>query len=432
MKIIKRDGSEVDYDEKKIINAITKANNDVKSYDKISTSDIIKITENITNIIISWNRTPSVEEIQDLVEEELIKLNKYKLAKSYIIYRYEHQISREGNSTDAAILSLVGGTNELIMQENSNKNPTIAPTQRDYIAGEVSKDISKRLLLPKRIIEAHENGEIHFHDMDYFIQRIYNCCLCNLEDMLDNSTIVNGTLIESPNAFSTACTIGTQIIAQVSSNQYGGQTISLYHLSKYINATRNKLKKFHSKRRHKFTDEEWDEFIEDEVKKDIKDGIQTIQYQINTLMTTNGQAPFVSLYMDLNEAPEGRERDDLALAIEEVLTQRIQGIKNEKGIWITPAFPKLLYVTDEFNIRKESKYFYLTELAAKCMAKRMVPDIISAKKMREYKNGDVYPCMGCRSFLTPDRFHKNLSNDLSYKEGKNKYYGRFNQGKKLI
>lgn len=288
MKIIKRDGSEVDYDEKKIINAITKANNDVKSYDKISTSDIIKITENITNIIISWNRTPSVEEIQDLVEEELIKLNKYKLAKSYIIYRYEHQISREGNSTDAAILSLVGGTNELIMQENSNKNPTIAPTQRDYIAGEVSKDISKRLLLPKRIIEAHENGEIHFHDMDYFIQRIYNCCLCNLEDMLDNSTIVNGTLIESPNAFSTACTIGTQIIAQVSSNQYGGQTISLYHLSKYINATRNKLKKFHSKRRHKFTDEEWNEFIEDEVKKDVKDGIQTIQYQINTLMTTNG------------------------------------------------------------------------------------------------------------------------------------------------
>ena len=354
----------------------------------------------------------------------------YDVAKTYIRYRYERQLARNGNTTDGKILSIVDGVNEDVIQENSNKNPKIAATQRDYIAGEVSRDIVNRLILPKDIREAHEQGLIHFHDSDYAIQRMHNCCLINLEDMLQNGTVINGTLIEKPHSFATACNIATQVMAQVASNQYGGQSESLAHLVPFIDISRKKIRKQVMEEvallNSNATDEQINEITEGRLKEEIKRGVQTIQYQINTLMTTNGQTPFVSIFLYLNEVKDGREKDDFAMLIEEVLKQRIEGTKNEQGVWITPAFPKILYVLEEDNIHEGDKYYYLTELAAKCTAKRMVPDYISEKKMLEYK-GDCFPCMGCRSFLTPDRTTENLANANNWVKGK-KYYGRFNQG----
>lgn len=424
MKVIKRNGSEVEFDRAKIKTAITKASASVDPKYQMNEDTISGITLNVTQACSEFNRECSVEEIQDIVENELMKSGYYYVARAYVRYRYDRERLRSKNTTDDAILTLIEQNNEEIKQENSNKNPTVNSTQRDYMAGEVSKDLTKRILLPKDIVEAHEQGIIHFHDADYFAQHMHNCDLVNLEDMLQNGTVISGTLIEKPHMFSTACNIATQIIAQVASNQYGGQTITLAHLAPFVNETRKKYRK-------KFNGMS-EEFIEKLVHDDIEKGIQTIQYQVVTLMTTNGQAPFITVYMDINEVEDEQTRKDLAACIEEVLKQRIQGVKNEVGVWITPAFPKLIYALDENNVEPGSEYYYLTELAAKCTAKRMVPDYISTKVMRKLKGGDVYPCMGCRSFLTPDRFTDagvgNIANAKNYIPGKHKYYGRFNCG----
>lgn len=420
MKVIKRNGTEQLFDSDKIYKAVQACFLDVYGEEK-DFADFVRYA--VESECQKLNRQIHVEEIQDMVEEILMKNYRYDAAKSYIRYRYLHELRR--NTTDEKILSLIDCSNEEVKQENANKNPTIASTQRDYMAGEVSKDLTKRFLLPEHIWKAHEDGLIHFHDADYFAQQIFNCCLVNLEDMLQNGTVISGTMIEKPHSFSTACNISTQIIAQVASCQYGGQTITLSHLSPFVEVSRQKF------RQSGFSDD----VVETLDQEEIQRGVQTLQYQIITLMTCNGQAPFVSVNMDLTEVPEGKERDDLALVIAEVLKQRIQGVKNEKGVYITPAFPKLLYVLSEENTYKGSQYFWLTELAAKCTAKRMVPDYISKKKMTEYKingngDGDCYPCMGCRSFLTPDRSGNgfgNMANAGNY-TGNPKYYGRFNQG----
>lgn len=416
MKVIKRNGLEVDFNPEKIKNAISKANAEVD--EGISNITIDLIVDRIIGYLHSMDRAVTVEEIQDVVENYLMSFNAFATAKAYIRYRYDHEKVRNSNTTDDAILTLIERENENVKQENSNKNPTINSTQRDYMAGEVSKDITKRYLLPRNVVKAHEAGIIHFHDADYFAQHMHNCDLVNLEDMLQNGTVISGTMIEKPHKFSTACNIATQIIAQVASSQYGGQSISLAHLAPFVECTRNYYRKHFSY----LNDIE----VEDLTRMDIKAGVQTIQYQVVTLMTTNGQAPFITVYMNINEVEPGQTREDLAVIIEEVLKQRTQGVKNEKGVFITPAFPKLIYCLDENNAKPGSKYYYLTKLSAKCTAKRMVPDYISAKIMRELK-GDVYTCMGCRSFLTPDRTTKNVANAKNWVKGK-KYYGRFNQG----
>lgn len=436
MKIIKRSGQEVDFNSSKIETAINKANEQIENKRKrLSKKAIQEITQEISEKYIKGRRTKNVEDIQDEIERKLIERNAFYVAKEFITYRYKRGLSRTSNTTDKIIMSLVESDNEEIKQENSNKNPTVGSTQRDYIAGEISRDITNRLLLPQDIVEAHKNGIIHFHDTDYYIQHMFNCCLINLKDMLQNGTVISGTMIEKPHSFSTACNIATQIIAQVASNQYGGQTISLAHLAPFVDISRQKIRK----------DVEYeicvtggnvdniDKIVEKRVKEEIRRGVQTIQYQVVTLMTTNGQAPFLSVFMYLNETENEQEKQDLALIIEEVLRQRIQGVKNEKGVWITIAFPKLLYVLEEDNCKEDTKYWYLTQLAAKCTAKRMVPDYISEKVMKEnkinqYGNGDCYGCMGCRSFLTPWTTKGNPSNALDYEDGKPKYYGRFNQG----
>ena len=441
MKIIKRDGREVDFDSAKIEAAIERANNSIEVKNKRIGKRLIKlIAEEISETYTGSKRTRNVEYIQDQIENKLIEYNAYAVAKEYITYRYKRTLARTSNTTDDKIMSLIEYSNEEVKQENSNKNPIIASTQRDYIAGEVSKDITNRILLSDDIVEAHNQGIIHFHDADYFAQHIFNCCLINLEDMLQNGTVISGTLIEKPHSFSTACNIATQIIAQVASNQYGGQTITLAHLAPFVDISRKKIRKdvedevnaliapnADTNTRNAFIDS----ITEKRVKEEINKGIQTIQYQVVTLMTTNGQAPFLSVNMYLNEAKNEQEKEDLSLIIEEVLKQRIEGVKNEKGVWITPAFPKLLYVLQEDNIHEGDKYYYLTELAAKCTAKRMVPDYISEKKMKEYKinkngDGDCYPCMGCRSFLTPWTTKEDKSNSII--KHNPKYYGRFNQG----
>lgn len=431
MKVIKRNGSEVEFNDFKIWEAISNANDTVDQNDLIYGYEITEIVERVVEKCKALKRAVNVEEIQEIVETELMASGAYEVAKAYIRYRYDHKLKREQNTTDDAILSLIARNNEEIKQENSNKNPTVVSVQRDYMAGEVSKDLTRRFFLPADIVEAHDNGLIHFHDADYFAQNMHNCDLVNLEDMLQNGTVISGTLIEKPHSFSTACNIATQIIAQVASSQYGGQSITLSHLAPFVQASREKFERKHRHFLKYMSDEEYDRFIETLVQEDIVRGVQTIQYQVVTLMTTNGQAPFITVYMDINEVPDGQTRKDLALVIEEVLKQRIQGVKNEVGVWITPAFPKLIYALDENNIRPGSEYYYLTELSAKCTAKRMVPDYISRKIMRELK-GDVYTCMGCRSFLTPDRFTDagigNIANAGNYVPGEHKYYGRFNQG----
>lgn len=426
-KVIKRNGEEVDFDYCKIAHAIGKANKEVeKKEDKLSKPEITKIADKVVKKIEELNRSINVEEIQDMVEDELLHSGKFEVSKKYIRYRYERKLLRE-SPLDKKIMSIVEYTNEEVKQENSNKNPEIIPTQRDYIAGEVSRDITMRKLLSKEIVNAHNAGLIHFHDSDYFIQHEHNCCLINLEDMLQNGTVISGTYIDKPHKFSTACTIATQIIAQVASSQYGGQSISLAHLAPFVEETRKKVMEQHKHLRKVLTYDDFKKHIEAEVLEDVKSGIQTIQYQVITLMTTNGQAPFITLYMDINEAKNEKEQRDLALCIEEVLKQRILGVKNEKGIYITPAFPKLIYALDENNAYEGSKYYYLTELAAKCTAKRMVPDYISNKIQRKLKDGDTYTCMGCRSFLTVDRTKENYAKAKNWNPGK-KYYGRFNQG----
>lgn len=432
MNVIKRDGREDRFQKGKITLAIQKASDEVEKSGIVSMPQIAiqTIATEVYNNFKAQDCAVSVENIQDTIESLLMQRGYYDVAKTYIRYRYERQLARNGNTTDGKILSIVDGVNEDVIQENSNKNPKIAATQRDYIAGEVSRDIVNRLILPKDIREAHEQGLIHFHDSDYAIQRMHNCCLINLEDMLQNGTVINGTLIEKPHSFATACNIATQVMAQVASNQYGGQSESLAHLVPFIDVSRKKIRKQVMEEvallNSNATDEQINEITEGRLKEEIKRGVQTIQYQINTLMTTNGQTPFVSIFLYLNEVRDGREKDDFAMLIKEVLKQRIEGTKNEQGVWITPAFPKILYVLEEDNVHKGDKYYYLTELAAKCTAKRMVPDYISEKKMLEYK-GDCFPCMGCRSFLTPDRTTENLANANNWIKGK-KYYGRFNQG----
>lgn len=419
MKVIKRNGSEVEFDRAKIETAITKANASVEEQHRMSEKTIAAITNQIVANCAALDRACSVEEVQDMCESYLMSAGSYWVARAYVRYRYDREKLRTKNTTDDSILALIDRSNEEIKQENSNKNPTVNSTLRDYMAGEVSKDLTKRVLLPKDIVDAHEQGIVHFHDSDYFAQHMHNCDLVNLEDMLQNGTVISDTMIEKPKTFSTACNIATQIIAQVASNQYGGQTITLSHLAPFVEETRKKYQE-----KFKGMDEE---FIEKLVHDDIEKGIQTIQYQILTLLTSNGQTPFITVYMDLNEVEDGQVRKDLAAVIEEVLKQRIQGVKNEVGVWVTPTFPKLIYALDENNVHTDSEYFYLTELAARCAAKRMVPDFISAKVMRELK-GDVYPCMGCRSFLTPDRFTdvgvENIPNAKNYIPGKHRYYGR--------
>ncbi|MEY8521889.1 anaerobic ribonucleoside-triphosphate reductase [bacterium 1XD8-76] len=435
MKIIKRSGQEVAYDISKIIAAVRKANNSVVDTEKMTDRQIDVIADNMIRQCEKMNRSLSVEEIQDMVENEIMNQRAFTVARSYITYRYRRALVRKANSTDEQILSLLECSNEEVKQENSNKNPTVNSVQRDYMAGEVSKDITKRFLLPADIVEAHEKGIIHFHDADYFAQHMHNCCLVNLEDMLQNSTVISETMIDKPKSFSTACNIATQAIAQIASSQYGGQSISLSHLAPFVQVSREKLRKqvrLEFDRADLPMDEEKiNQIAEMRVKEEINRGVQMIQYQVITLMTTNGQAPFITVFMYLDEVPEGQTRDDLASIIEEMLNQRIKGVKNEKGVFITPAFPKLIYVLEEDNIREDSKYWYLTRLAAKCTAKRMVPDYISEKVMLELK-GDVYVCMGCRSFLTPDRFTDknvgNLANAGNYDPNRHKYYGRFNQG----
>ena len=434
MKIIKRNGSEVEFDPKKIELALEKANDsiDVKSK-KIGKRLIKLIVDEISESYINLKRTRNVEYIQDQIENKLIEYNAYAVAKEYITYRYKRTLARTSSTVDDKIIALLEEVNEEIKQENSNKNPVIASTQRDYMAGEISKDITNRILLSNDIVEAHNQGILHFHDADYFAQHIFNCCLINLEDMLQNGTVISGTMIERPHSFSTACNIATQIIAQVASNQYGGQTISLAHLAPFVDISRQKIRDQVKKEILLCGGDTGriEEFTENRIKEEIKKGIQTIQYQVVTLMTTNGQAPFLSVNMYLNEAKNEQEKEDLALIIEEVLKQRIEGVKNEKGVWITPAFPKLLYVLDDNNCNEDTKYWYLTELAAKCTAKRLVPDYISEKKMKEYKinkngDGDCYPCMGCRSFLTPWTTEEDKSKSGIKVDPK--YYGRFNQG----
>ncbi len=425
MKIIKRSGSEMIFDGYKIVAAVEKANNEVIPAERLSDEQIQHIAKNVEDICAGMDRSLNVEEIQDLVENQIMQYKAFSVARKYITYRYKRALVRKSNSTDKQIMSLLECDNEEVKQENSNKNPTVNSVQRDYMAGEVSKDITKRFLLPPDVVEAHEQGIIHFHDSDYFAQHMHNCCLVNLEDMLQNGTVISETMIEKPHSFSTACNIATQAIAQIASSQYGGQSISLSHLAPFVQVSRDKFVKQVREEFEKTGVEADEEKIravaELRVRDEIQRGVQMIQYQVITLMTTNGQAPFVTVFMYLDEVPEGRTRDDLAMVIEEVLNQRIQGVKNEKGVYITPAFPKLIYVLDEDNVREGSKYWDLTVLAAKCTAKRMVPDYISAKKMKELKSGDVYACMGCRSFLTPDV-------DGLGEDGAHKYYGRFNQG----
>ena len=437
MQVIKRDGSERDYNIDKIKQAIVKAN---KETDEISDDDLSKIVNYVLAECGKYKRAINVEEIQEIVENSLMKYNKFETAKQYIKYRYQKELNRKQNTTDSQILSTVNLENEEVKQENANKNPIVLSTQRDYIAGLSSRDLTNRYFLPKDIQEAHNKGLIHFHDSDYFIQKMHNCDLWNLDDMLQNGTVINGVKIEKPHSFLTACNIATQIIAIVASCQYGGQTITLSHLAPFIDVSRKNIRESliaeFSKESIEVPVEKLDSIVEDKLREEVKAGVQTIQYQILTLNSTNGQTPFVSINMYLDEVQEGRMRDDLAMLIEEVLKQRMQGVKNEQGVWITPAFPKLLYVLEEDNIHPESKYYYLTKLAAKCTAKRMVPDYISEKKMKEYKvsafgTHDCYPCMGCRSFLTPDRFTKkvgNIANAMNYDPNKPKYYGRFNQG----
>ncbi|MBQ4266627.1 MAG: anaerobic ribonucleoside-triphosphate reductase, partial [Clostridia bacterium] len=427
MKVIKRNGSEVAFDITKIITAITKANENVEDETRMTPMQIKRIAEAVEIRCIRMNRAPSVEEIQDLVETQIMAHGAYEVAKKYITYRYTRTLVRRSNTTDDRILSLIECCNEEAKQENANKNPTVNSVQRDYMAGEVSRDLTSRLLLPEDIVKAHEEGIIHFHDTDYYAQHMHNCDLVNLEDMLQNGTVISGTMIERPHSFSTACNIATQIIAQVASNQYGGQSISLTHLAPFVQVSRERIQKNLAVELEstgvRLTEEQFSQIVEKRLREEINKGVQTIQYQVVTLMTTNGQAPFVTVFMYLGEAKNEQEKADLALIIEETLRQRHRGVKNEKGVWITPAFPKLIYVLEEDNIHKDSKYYYLTELAAKCTAKRMVPDYISEKIMLQNKidkkgNGNCYTCMGCRSFLTP----------YLDEEGKPKYYGRFNQG----
>lgn len=422
MKIIKRSGAEETFDIDKITAAVTKANNETETINRMSAEQVHEIADNIMQICIDTKRALNVEEIQDLVEDQIMEKHAFSVARKYITYRYKRALVRKSNSTDKQIMSLLECQNEEVLQENSNKNPTVNSVQRDYMAGEVSKDITKRFLLPEDIVRAHEQGIIHFHDSDYFAQHMHNCCLVNLEDMLQNGTVISETMIDTPKSFSTACNIATQSIAQIASSQYGGQSISLAHLAPFVDVSRQKFRRQVEEEFKKaginYTKEQVDEVSELRVKDEIKRGVQMIQYQVITLMTTNGQAPFVTIFMYLNEVPEGRLRQDLAMITEEILHQRILGVKNEKGVYITPAFPKLIYVLEEDNIYKGSRYWYLTELAAKCTAKRMVPDYISEKIMKQLKDGNCYTCMGCRSFLTV--YHD--------KDGKPKFYGRFNQG----
>lgn len=423
MNVIKRSGKEVIFDDNKIRQAIIKANHSVEDLTlRLTDDEIDQIVKAVVNKCDSFGRAVSVEEIQDIVEEEIMRMGAYRVSKNYITYRYKHELIRKSNTTDDHILSLIEGQNEEVKQENSNKNPTVNSVQRDYMAGEVSKDITKRFLLPEDVIEAHENGLIHFHDSDYYAQHMHNCDLVNLEDMLQNGTVISGTMIEKPHSFSTACNIATQIIAQVASSQYGGQSISLAHLAPFVDISRKKIRKDVEEELELLKvlpdEEKITEIVEKRLRKEITKGIQTIQYQVVTLMTTNGQAPFITEFLYLNEAKNEREKDDLALIIEETLIQRTKGIKNEQGVWITPAFPKIIYVLEEDNITEDSKYYYLTELAAKCTAKRLVPDYISEKIMKQLKEGSCFPVMGCRSALNP-WYDEN---------GKPKYYGRFNQG----
>ena len=443
MKIIKRNGSEVAFDLQKIINAIKAANKEVPPDERLSKREVKFASRNVKDQCAAAGHTVTVEEIQDLVEDQLMALDHFSVARKYIIYRYVQNLKRHKNTTDDKILSLIESNNEEVKQENSNKNPSVVSVQRDYMAGEVSKDLTMRELLPSEVVTAHDEGIIHFHDADYYAQHMHNCDLVNLEDMLQNGTVISGTMIEKPHSFSTACNIATQIIAQVASCQYGGQSISLAHLAPFVDISRKKI------RRQVYVELETigarpeerviNQIVEKRLRDEVARGVQTIQYQVVTLMTTNGQAPFITVFMYLGEAKGEQERRDLALCIEEMLRQRYQGVKNEAGVWITPAFPKLIYVLEEDNVHEDSRYFYLTKLAAKCTARRMVPDYISEKKMREYKlskgevagSGDVYTCMGCRSFLTPDRSgngYDNVANAGNWEPGKPKYYGRFNQG----
>ena len=435
MRVIKRNGAEVEFDIVKIIAAVTKANDVVDEEARMTPVQIQRIAESVEFSCQSLGRAPTVEEIQDFVEHQIMAHGAFEVAKRYITYRYNRSLVRKSNTTDDKILSLIECNNEEAKQENSNKNPVVNSTQRDYMAGEVSRDLTNRLLLPEDIVKAHEEGIIHFHDTDYYAQHMHNCDLVNLEDMLQNGTVITGTLIERPHSFATACNIATQIVAQVASNQYGGQSISLTHLAPFVDVSRQKIRKQVLAEIETLgiapSEDKVTEIVEKCLREEIRRGVQTIQYQVVTLLTTNGQAPFITVFMYLNEARSEQEKRDLAVIIEEMLEQRYQGVKNEQGVWVTPAFPKLIYVLEEDNIHDDSPYYYLTQLAAKCTARRMVPDYISEKKMLELK-GDVYPCMGCRSFLTPDRFTDagvgNIANAGNYVPGKHKYYGRFNQG----
>ena len=431
MRVIKRNGAEVEFDIVKIIAAVTKANDVVDEEARMTPVQIQRIAESVEFSCQSLGRAPTVEEIQDFVEHQIMAHGAFEVAKRYITYRYNRSLVRKSNTTDDKILSLIECNNEEAKQENSNKNPVVNSTQRDYMAGEVSRDLTNRLLLPEDIVKAHEEGIIHFHDTDYYAQHMHNCDLVNLEDMLQNGTVITGTLIERPHSFATACNIATQIVAQVASNQYGGQSISLTHLAPFVDVSRQKIRKQVLAEVEALgvapTEDKITEIVEKRLREEIRRGVQTIQYQVVTLLTTNGQAPFITVFMYLNEARSEQEKRDLAVIIEEMLEQRYQGVKNEQGVWVTPAFPKLIYVLEEDNIHDDSPYYYLTQLAAKCTARRMVPDYISEKKMLELK-GDVYPCMGCRSFLTPDRFTDagvgNIANAGNYVPGKHKYYGR--------
>lgn len=443
MKIIKRNGSEVTFDVDKIENAIAKANAEVSGEERLTNREIRFAALNVTDECMEAGHTVTVEEVQDLVEDQLMALDHFEVARKYIIYRYVQNQRRQKNTTDDKILSLIECNNEEVKQENSNKNPTVVSVQRDYMAGEVSKDLVQRELLPEDIVQAHNEGLIHFHDSDYFAQHMHNCDLINLDDMLQNGTVISGTLIERPHSFSTACNIATQIIAQVASCQYGGQSISLAHLAPFVDVSRRKIRKAVMDEMNsvgvELSAEQLSDMVEKRLHDEVSRGVQTIQYQVVTLMTTNGQAPFITVFMYLNEAKNEQEKKDLALIIEEMLRQRYQGVKNEAGVWITPAFPKLIYVLEEDNIHEDSEFFYLTKMAAKCTSRRLVPDYISEKKMKEYKlsagekegEGDCYTCMGCRSFLTPDRSgngYGNVARAKNYEPGKPKYYGRFNQG----
>ena len=435
MKVIKRNGAEVEFDIAKIVAAVSKANDVVDEAERMTPMQIGRIAESVELACRKLDRAPTVEEIQDLVETQIMAHGAYEVAKRYITYRYTRSLVRRANTTDDKILSLIECNNEEAKQENSNKNPVVNSTQRDYMAGEVSRDLTNRVLLPADIVQAHEDGIIHFHDSDYYAQHMHNCDLVNLEDMLQNGTVITGTLIEKPHSFATACNIATQIVAQVASNQYGGQSISLTHLAPFVDVSRQKIRKTVLSEMADIGympgEAKISEIVEKRLREEINRGVQTIQYQVVTLLTTNGQAPFITVFMYLGEARNEQEKHDLALIIEEMLQQRYEGVKNEQGIWVTPAFPKLIYVLEEDNIHEDSPYYYLTKLAAKCTARRLVPDYISEKKMLELK-GDVYVCMGCRSFLTPDRFTDagvgNIANAKNYEPGKHKYYGRFNQG----